>query len=98
MALPDGQLSSVVTAIIGAAVTIIVAVVAATAWISRKVSKVETEIDNLKDKFKKVEDDLTYMFRLDLEESHKVAERFRSELGFKGKRVKDKTMGEEDED
>jgi hypothetical protein len=45
-----------------------------------------------------VEDDLTYMFRLDLEESHKVAERFRSELGFKGKRVKDKTMGEEDED
>jgi hypothetical protein len=91
MALPDWQLISIITSIVGSAV-------GATAWITWKISNAETEIKNLKEKFKKVEDDITYMFRLDLEESHKVAERFRSELGFKEKRTKDKTMGEEDED
>jgi hypothetical protein len=32
-----------------------------------RLSKVGTEVDNLKDNVKKIEDDLKYMFRLDLD-------------------------------
>jgi len=51
--------------------------VGATAWITWRLSKVTTEVDNLKDNVKKIEDDLKYMFRLDLEESHTAAGRVR---------------------
>jgi uncharacterized protein (DUF697 family) len=90
LALPDWQFISIIVSIVGSAV-------GATAWITWKMSKAETEINNLKDKVKKAEDDITYMFRLDLEESHKVAEKFRTELGFK-KTTKNKTSAAENKD
>ncbi len=58
--LPDWQFIGIIVSIVGSAV-------GATAWITWRLSKVTTEVDNLKDNVKKIEDDLKYMFRLDLE-------------------------------
>jgi uncharacterized membrane protein (DUF106 family) len=87
-----GELFNPIIAIIGATVVIIIAIVTASVWISTKITKAQTEIDNLKDRVKRVEDEMTYMYRLDFEESRKAAERVRRKL------AKEKTAGEEDED
>ncbi|CAN5377173.1 hypothetical protein BH18THE2_BH18THE2_25100 [soil metagenome] len=68
MALLDWQFISIVVSIIGSAV-------GATAWITWKMAKADTEIKNLKDNLKKAEDDIKYMFRLSYEQAPKAAER-----------------------
>ncbi len=72
---------------ISIAVSILSAAVGATYVITRKitgvekdVSKTHTDIDDLEENLRKVEDDLRYMFRLDLEESKKEAAELRRDL------------------
>jgi C4-type Zn-finger protein len=45
-----------------------------------KLSKASTKIENLEGNLEKVEDDLRYMFRLDLEGSKKEAAQLRRDL------------------
>ena len=95
--LSDWQLIQIIITIVGSAV-------GPTAWITWRLSKVttdvnnlkkseidneknrieteviKTEVDNLKEKVKKVDDELTYIVRLDQQESHADVRRLRSKL------------------
>jgi hypothetical protein len=51
--------------------------------------RIKTEVDNLKDRVEKVDDDVTYMFRLNLEESRERAKRVRSKYSSRKKAVED---------
>lgn len=79
MTLTDWQ---IVASIVASTVT---PAVVATYFITRKITGVEkdvlktnSEVDDLNEKFKRVEDDLRYWFRLNLEESRKDAADLRS--------------------
>jgi uncharacterized protein (DUF697 family) len=88
--LSDWQLIQIIVTIVGSAVG---AAVAATAWITWRLSKVTTEVDNLKEKVKKVEDDLTYIIRLDQQESHADVRRLTSELESYRKKAMEEEKG-----
>jgi predicted amino acid-binding ACT domain protein len=77
MALLDWQFIGIVISII---VSVVGSAVGATAWITWKMAKADTEIKNLRENLKKAEDDITYMFRLDHQEARKAAEKLRNDL------------------
>jgi hypothetical protein len=73
MTIPDWQFISIIISIVGSAV-------GATSWITWKIAKAETEINNLKENLKKAEVQLDYMFKLSYEEALKASERLRTLL------------------
>jgi hypothetical protein len=89
MTLPDWQLVSIVVSILGSAV-------GATAWITWKLAKADTEIKNLKENLKDAEELIQYMIRLDRTESRKAAETLRNKLGVMSKGSTKSEAGDEE--
>ena len=71
--LADWQLISIILSILGSAVGV-------TYFLTRKITASEINVKNLKEQIDKAEDDITYIFRLDLEESRRAAGKIRNEL------------------
>lgn len=87
-----------IVAAIGVGGTIIIAIILEAVRITRKITEATTEIKNLEERVDKIEDNVTYIQRLYLEQAFKVAaERVRGKRSSREKTTVNNEDEEEDE-